>query len=113
MKKEDFIIALDETGEILLEFKEGSILSMNDLSLLRLYINRVKEFAKTEYERGHEEGISEREQDSKGDVNIKLTRNTIHYLSVVAHDLSEACMTRDADIAAAIEVFVSQSKIKD
>ena len=58
MKKE-FTLALDEKEEIFLTFEEGISLSKNDLSLLRLYINRVKEFAKTEYTRGFNDGFDE------------------------------------------------------
>lgn len=60
--KRNVTIALDEKEEILLEFEEGSILSKNDLSLLCLYINQVKDFAKTEYKRGFDEGY----YDGKG-----------------------------------------------
>ena len=56
---------------IYMEFKEGDILSKNDISLITLQINLSIEHAKNEYKRGYNDGyyegkgVSDREVYSK------------------------------------------------
>ena len=52
-------IALDPKGKAIIELKEGQIFTKNDIVCLGVELNRLRDLAENEYERGYDRGFEE------------------------------------------------------